>query len=32
MECGIGIHNYNDVKKGDIIEAFLTEKVATQLN
>jgi translation initiation factor IF-2 len=32
MECGIGIHNYNDVKKGDIIEAYLTEKVATQLN
>jgi translation initiation factor IF-2 len=32
MECGIGIHNYNDVKKGDVIEAFLTEKVATQLN
>jgi translation initiation factor IF-2 len=31
MECGIGIHNYNDVRKGDIIEAFLTEKVATQL-
>jgi translation initiation factor IF-2 len=31
MECGIGIHNYNDVKKGDIIEAYLTEKVATQL-
>jgi len=31
MECGIVIHNYNDVKKGDVIEAFLTEKVATQL-
>ena len=31
MECGIGIQNYNDVKKGDIIEAFLSEKVATQL-
>jgi len=31
MECGIGIHNYNDVKVGDIIEAFATEKVATQL-
>jgi translation initiation factor IF-2 len=31
MECGFGIHNYNDVKKGDVIEAFLTEKVATQL-
>ena len=31
MECGIGIHNYNDVKVGDVIEAFGTEKVATQL-
>jgi translation initiation factor IF-2 len=31
MECGIGIHNYNDVRKGDVIEAFLLEKVATQL-
>jgi translation initiation factor IF-2 len=31
MECGIGIHNYNDVKAGDVIEAFGTEKVATQL-
>ena len=31
MECGIGIHNYNDVKVGDIIESFVTEKVATQL-
>ncbi|PSH03892.1 MAG: translation initiation factor IF-2 [Acidobacteria bacterium] len=31
MECGIGIHNYNDVKTGDVIEAFVTEKVATQL-
>jgi translation initiation factor IF-2 len=31
MECGIGIHNYNDVRTGDIIEAFLLEKVATQL-
>jgi len=31
MECGIGIHNYNDLRKGDVIEAFLTEKVATQL-
>jgi translation initiation factor IF-2 len=32
MECGIGIHNYNDVKTGDVIEAFTSEKVATQLN
>lgn len=22
MECGIGIENYNDIKEGDIIEAF----------
>ena len=27
-ECGIGIQNFNDVKNGDIIEAFVTEKVA----
>src|SRR5438132_2554965 len=26
-ECGIGIQNFNDVKNGDIIEAFITEKV-----
>jgi translation initiation factor IF-2 len=32
MECGIGIANYNDVKVGDQIEAFSSEKVATQLN
>ena len=31
MECGIGIQNYNDLKVGDIIEAFVIEKVATQL-
>ena len=26
-ECGIGIQNFNDVKVGDIIEAFVTESV-----
>ncbi|HEU5401417.1 MAG TPA: translation initiation factor IF-2 [Terriglobales bacterium] len=31
MECGIGIHNYNDIKVGDVIEAFVTEKVAAEL-
>ena len=31
MECGIGIQNYNDLKVGDVIEAFVTEKVATEL-
>ncbi len=26
-ECGIGIQNFNDIKVGDTIEAFVTEKV-----
>jgi translation initiation factor IF-2 len=30
MECGIGIANYGDVKVGDVIEAFVTEKVAAE--
>ncbi len=30
-ECGIGIENFNDIKVGDIIEAFFIEKVATKL-
>ena len=29
-ECGIGLENYNDIKAGDIIEAFeLVEEAAT---
>ncbi|MBI2679245.1 MAG: translation initiation factor IF-2 [Candidatus Koribacter versatilis] len=31
MECGIAIANYGDVKKGDVIEAFVTEKIAAEL-
>jgi translation initiation factor IF-2 len=31
QECGIGLHNYNDVKQGDVIELFVTEKVAPEL-
>jgi translation initiation factor IF-2 len=31
MECGISIANYGDIKAGDVIEAFVTEKVATEL-
>ncbi len=27
-ECGIGIENYNDIKEGDIIEAFIVEEIA----
>lgn len=30
-ECGIGLENYNDIKIGDIIEAFEIEKIATKL-
>ena len=31
MECGITLENYSDVKQGDIIEAFVTERVATEV-
>jgi translation initiation factor IF-2 len=31
QECGIGIANFNDVKVGDTIEAFVSEKVAAEL-
>jgi translation initiation factor IF-2 len=31
-ECGVTIANHSDVKEGDIIEAFINEKVAPQLN
>lgn len=30
-ECGIGLENYNDIKVGDIIEAFEMEKIAGKL-
>jgi translation initiation factor IF-2 len=30
-ECGISLENYNDIKMGDIIEAFEIEKVAATL-
>jgi translation initiation factor IF-2 len=26
-ECGISIENYNDIKEGDIIEAFIIEEI-----
>ena len=28
FECGVGIENYNDVKEGDVLEAYTTEEVA----
>jgi translation initiation factor IF-2 len=30
MECGISITNYGDIKAGDVIEAFMTEKIAAE--
>jgi translation initiation factor IF-2 len=30
MECGISISNYSDIKVGDVIEAFVTERVAAE--
>ncbi len=30
MECGIGIANYGDIKTGDVVEAYVVEKVAAE--
>jgi translation initiation factor IF-2 len=30
MECGISIANYGDIKAGDTIEAFVTERIAAE--
>ncbi len=30
MECGITLDNYSDLKQGDVIEAFRTERVAPE--
>jgi translation initiation factor IF-2 len=32
FECGIGVENYNDVKVGDLIEAYRIEEVARSLD
>lgn len=32
FECGIGIENYNDLKVGDIIEAYTREEVRRELS
>jgi len=31
MECGIGLSGFSDLKEGDLIEAFSTEKMAADL-
>jgi len=30
-ECGIGIENFQDIKPGDVIEAYLLEEIAAEL-
>ncbi|MDR3195653.1 MAG: translation initiation factor IF-2 [Endomicrobium sp.] len=30
-ECGIGLENFSDVKPGDVMESFVTEKIARKL-
>jgi len=31
-ECGLSIKNFNDIKNGDIVEAFTIEEVKRTLN
>jgi translation initiation factor IF-2 len=31
FECGISVVNFNDIKEGDTLEAFMTEKIAAVL-
>ena len=31
FECGLGIENFNDIKVGDVIEAFIKEEIAREL-
>ena len=31
LECGLAIENFNDIKPGDVIEAFVTERVAAEV-
>jgi translation initiation factor IF-2 len=31
LECGMGVENYNDVKVGDMIEAYEVEETADKL-
>ncbi|MBM3746708.1 MAG: translation initiation factor IF-2 [Acidobacteria bacterium] len=31
LECGLGIENFNDVKPGDVIEAFTTKRIEAEV-
>ena len=32
MECGIGIEKFNDIKEGDVIEAFIVTEIKQKLD
>ena len=32
LECGISLERFNDIKPGDIIEAFVVERVAAAVS
>ena len=31
FECGIGVENFNDIKEGDVIEAYMMEEIKREL-
>jgi translation initiation factor IF-2 len=31
LECGIAVENFNDIKTGDVVEAYTKEKVERKL-
>ncbi|MEG2212541.1 MAG: hypothetical protein RRY35_01440, partial [Clostridiales bacterium] len=31
FECGIGLENFNDIKEGDVLEAFQMETIQREL-
>jgi len=31
FECGIGLENYNDIKVGDVIEAYIKEEIVRNI-
>jgi translation initiation factor IF-2 len=31
MDCGLNIHGYNDVKVGDVVEAYTIEEIKRTL-
>ena len=32
FECGISLANFNDIKVGDVVEGFMREEIAPELD